>query len=175
MTFSDGSAPQLGSSGYLPSIEKQNSYVFTDNFTWVKGRHAIKIGTELRFEQFTIFQPSASRGTADFSAAFTDNPAAPGTGGYGFASFLLGISDGGSIVNLHNVNYHRQIYAGFIQDDFKATANLTLNLGLRYEYYSPVKAAGNEQANFNFTCGCLIVPTGQTAELTPMLAIANFH
>src|SRR5271154_6656810 len=170
LTFSDGSAPQLGSSGYLPSIEKQNSYVITDNFTWVKGRHSIKVGTELRFEQFTLFQPSASRGTADFSTGFTDNPAAPGSGGNGFASFLLGISDGGSIVNLHNVNYHRQIYAGFIQDDFKATANLTLNLGLRYEYYSPVKAADNEQANFNFTCGCLIVPTGQTAELTPTLA-----
>jgi len=170
LTFSDGSAPQLGSSGYLPSIEKQNSYVITDNFTWVKGRHSIKVGTELRFEQFTLFQPSASRGTADFSTGFTDNPAAPGSGGNGFATFLLGISDGGSIVNLHNVDYHRQIYAGFIQDDFKASSRLTLNLGLRYEYYSPVKAAGNEQANFNFACGCLIVPTGQTAELTPTLA-----
>jgi len=170
LTFSDGSAPELGSSTFLPSIEKQNSYVITDNFTWVKGRHSLKIGTELRFEQFTLFQPSASRGTADFSSAFTDNPASPGSGGNGFASFLLGISDGGSIVNLHNVDYHRQIYAGFIQDDFKASSRLTLNLGLRYEYYSPVKAAGNEQANFNFACGCLIVPTGQTAELTPTLA-----
>ena len=170
LTFSDGSAPQLGSSGFLPSIEKQNSYVFTDNFTWVKGRHSLKFGTEIRYEQFTIFQPSASRGTADFSAGFTDNPASPGTGGYGFASFLLGISDGGSIVNLHNVDYRRQIYAGFVQDDFKQSARLTLNLGLRYELYTTVKAANNEQANFDFTCGCLIVPKGQTAQLTPTLA-----
>ncbi len=170
LTFSDGSAPELGSSGFLPSIEKQNSYVFTDNFTWIKGRHSLKFGTELRFEQFTIFQPSASRGTADFSTGFTDNPAAPGTGGYGFASFLLGISDGGSIVNLHNVDYHRQIYAGFVQDDFKKSARLTFNLGLRYELYTTVKAAGNEQANFDFGCGCLIVPKGQNAVLTPTLA-----
>src|SRR6204780_2748538 len=105
LTFSDGSAPELGSSTFLPSIEKQNSYVITDNFTWVKGRHSIKIGTEVRFDQFTLFQPSASRGTADFSSGFTDNPAAPGSGGYGFASFLLAISDGGSIVNLHHVDY----------------------------------------------------------------------
>jgi hypothetical protein len=170
LTFSDGSAPELGSSGFLPSIEKQNSYVFTDNFTWIKGRHSLKFGTEIRFEQFTIFQPSASRGTADFSTGFTDNPAAPGTGGYGFASFLLGISDGGSIVNLHNVDYHRQIYAGFVQDDFKKSARLTFNLGLRYELYTTVKAAGNEQANFDFGCGCLIVPKGQKAVLTPTLA-----
>jgi Carboxypeptidase regulatory-like domain/TonB dependent receptor len=170
LTFADGSAPELGSSGFLPSIEKQNSYVFTDNFTWIKGRHSLKFGTEIRFEQFTIFQPSASRGTADFSTGFTDNPAALGTGGYGFASFLLGISDGGSIVNLHNVDYHRQIYAGFVQDDFKKSDRLTFNLGLRYELYSTVKAADNDQANFNFGCGCLIVPKGQNAVLTPTLA-----
>jgi hypothetical protein len=171
ITFSDGSAPQLGSSGFLPSLEKQNSYVITDNFTWIKGRHSFKFGTELRFEQFTIFQPSQSRGAADFGTAFTDNPAAPGTGGDGFASFLLGISDGGSIVNLHNVSYGRQIYAGFVQDDFKASARLTINMGLRYEVYTTVKAADNEQANFDFRCGCLIVPKGQTAVLTPTLAL----
>jgi Carboxypeptidase regulatory-like domain/TonB dependent receptor/TonB-dependent Receptor Plug Domain len=170
LTFSDGSAPELGSSGFLPSIEKQNSYVLTDNFTWLKGRHSLKFGAEIRFEQFTIFQPSASRGTADFNAGFTDNPASPGTGGYGFASFLLGLSDGGSIVNLHNVEYRRQIYAGFVQDDFKKSAHLTLNLGLRYELYTTVKAADNEQANFDFGCGCLIVPQGQNAQLTPTLA-----
>jgi Carboxypeptidase regulatory-like domain/TonB dependent receptor len=170
LTFSDGSAPELGSSTFLPSVEKQNSYVITDNFTWVKGRHSLKIGTELRFEQFTIFQPSASRGTADFSAGFTDNPAAPGSGGFGFASFLLGIPDSGSIVNLHNVDYRRQIYAGFVQDDFKKSSRLTLNLGLRYELYTTVKAFENQQANFDFGCGCLIVPKGQNAMLTPTLA-----
>jgi hypothetical protein len=170
LTFSDGSAPELGSSGFLPSIEKQNSYVFTDNFTWIKGRHSIKIGAEIRYEQFTIFQPSASRGTMDFSSGFTDNPAAAGTGGYGFASFLLGIPDNGSIVNLHNVDYRRQIYAGYIQDDFKKSSRLTLNLGLRYELYTTVKAAGNEQANFDFNCDCLVVPSGQNAQLTPTLA-----
>jgi outer membrane receptor protein involved in Fe transport len=158
LTFSDGSAPELGSSGFLPSIEKQNSYVVTDNFAWVKGRHSLKFGTELRFEQFTIF-PSASCGTADFSAGFTDNPASPGTGGYGFASFLLGPSDGGSIVNLHNVDYRRQIYAGFVQDDFKKSSRLTFNLGSRYELYTTVKAADNEQANFNFACVALSFPS----------------
>jgi Carboxypeptidase regulatory-like domain/TonB dependent receptor len=170
ITFSDGSAPEIGSSGFLPSLEKQNSYVVTDNYTWVKGRHSWKFGTEIRFEQFTIFQPSASRGAEDFDAAFTDNPAAPGTGGYGFASFLLGIPDAGSIVNLHNVDYHRQIYSFFAQDDIKVTSRLVLNLGLRYELFTTIKADHNEQANFDFSCGCLVVPEGQEAVLTPTLA-----
>ena len=136
----------------------------------LKGGIRSEFGAEIRYEQFTIFQPSASRGTMDFSSGFTDNPAAAGTGGYGFASFLLGIPDSGSIVNLHNVDYRRQIYAGYIQDDFKKSSRLTLNLGLRYELYTPVKAAGNEQANFDFNCDCLVVPSGQNAQLTPTLA-----
>ena len=170
ITFGDGSAPELGSSGFLPSIEKQNSYVVTDNYTWIHGRHSWKFGTEIRFEQFTIFQPSASRGAEDFDTAFTDNPSAPGTGGNGFASFLLGIPDSGSIVNLHNVDYNRNIYAFFAQDDLKISPRLTLNLGLRYELFGTVKADHNEQANFDFSCGCLIVPSGVTNVLTPSLA-----
>jgi hypothetical protein len=129
ITLSDGTA-QIGSSGYLPSIEKQNSYVFTENLTWIRGHHSMKYGTEIRFEQFTIFQPAASRGSMDFATVFTDNPASPGSGGSSVASFLLGVPDGGSITSLHNIDYRRQIYSVYAQDDWKATDRLTLNLGL---------------------------------------------
>ena len=92
---------------FLPSLEIQNTYSVSDNVTWVKGPHTLKFGTEIRREQFTIFQPAESRGTLDFGNGFTDNPAAPFTGGSGFASFLAGLSDGGAINNLHNVDYRR--------------------------------------------------------------------
>src|ERR1039458_10237367 len=63
LTFNeDGSAPQLGSPTFLPSKELQNSYTLSDNLTWVKGAHSLKFGTELRHEEFTIFQPDAARG-----------------------------------------------------------------------------------------------------------------
>ena len=55
----------------------------------------MKFGAELRFEQFTIFQPAAARGSMSFGSDFTDNPADPGTGGESIATFLLGIPDGG--------------------------------------------------------------------------------
>ena len=61
ISFSDGTTG-IGSSGYQPALEHQHSYVFNENLSWVRGRHAMKFGTELRFEQFTILEPAAARG-----------------------------------------------------------------------------------------------------------------
>jgi hypothetical protein len=172
LTFSDGSSIPIGSSGFLPSIEKQNSFVFADNFNRVIGRHALKFGGEIRIEQFTIFQPSQSRGAENFGTEFTSNPAAIASDGVGnaFATFLLGIPDGGSIVNLHNIDYRRQIYAVYAQDDWKVSKRLTLNLGLRYEIFTNVKEHHNLQGTFDFGSGELIVPKGTDVQLTPTLA-----
>ncbi|MGO9168686.1 MAG: TonB-dependent receptor domain-containing protein, partial [Candidatus Sulfotelmatobacter sp.] len=169
ITFGDGTAG-IGSSTYLPSIEKQNSFVLTDNLTWIRGHHSLKFGTEVRIEQFTIFQPAEARGALDFSNDFTDNPAAPGTGGSSFATMLLGIADGGGITSLHNIDYRRQIYAGFAQDDWKANDRLTVNLGLRYEVFSTVKEHNNEEGTFVFNSNSMLVPSGQNEPLTPLLA-----
>ncbi len=169
LSFGDGTVT-IGSSGYLPSIEKQNAFVVDENLSWVRGRHSMKFGAEVRYEQFTMFQPAAPRGSMTFGSDFTDNPAAPGTGGEAFATFLLGIPDSGSINNLHTVDYRRPIYSFFGQDDIQATSRLTLNVGLRYELFTTIKAANNEQANFDFASQSLIVPQGQTAQLTPLLS-----
>jgi len=166
--FSDGTAA-IGSSGFLPSIEKQHSYVFTDNLSWTHGRHAAKFGAELRFEQFTIFQPASPRGDMSFGSDFTDNPASPGSGGESIATFLLGIPDGGDITSLHNVDYRRQIYAVYALDDIKVTPRLTLNLGLRYELFTTIKEANDQAATFDFNSLSLIVPRGQNQQLTPTL------
>jgi hypothetical protein len=171
----------IGSSEFLPSVEKQNSYVFNENLTWTRGRHSMKYGTEIRKEQFTIFQPSTPRGSLQFGEDFTNNPGLPAypdgspnagllTGGSDFASFLLGVSDGAQLVSLHNVDYHRNIYAFYVQDDIKVNDRLTLNLGLRYELFSTIKEGHDQQATFDFATQSLIVPKGQNAQLTPTLA-----
>jgi hypothetical protein len=166
--FSDGTAG-IGASGYQPSKEQQHSYVFTDNLSWIHGRHAAKFGAELRFEQFTIYQPASPRGDMGFGNDFTDNPASPGSGGEAIATFLLGIPDGGDITSLHNVIYNRQIYAIYGLDDIKVTPRFTLNLGLRYELFTTIKEANAQAATFDFSSLSLIVPSGQNAQLTPTL------
>ncbi len=177
LTFSDIST--LGSPTFLPSIELQNTYVLDDNVTMVRGRHTWKFGTEIRREEFTIDQPAESRGTLDFGNDFTGNPGSQETvdssgnalgSGSGYASFLLGVTDGGGINNIKNVDYHRPIYSFFAQDDWKVSDRLTLNLGLRYELFTTVKERHNEQGTLDLATATLILPKGQTAQLTPTLA-----
>jgi hypothetical protein len=168
LTFSDVS--QIGSPTYLPSHEIQNSYSILNNLTWIHGKHLFKFGGEARFEEFTIFQPAAARGTLNFGPIFTDNPGQTATGGSGFASFLIGLSDGGTINNLHNIDYHRPVYAVYAQDDWKITPRLTLNLGLRYEIFATVKERHNQQGTFDFRTDSLVVPKGVNVQLTPTLA-----
>jgi len=85
ISFSDGTQT-IGSSGYLPSIERQNSYVFGDNLSWTRGRHAIKVGGELRFESsataassHTTITPAVARVSAmwDMSAGAFRGAARP--------------------------------------------------------------------------------------------------
>ena len=170
--FGDGTAT-IGASGYLPAVEHQHSYVFTDNISWVRGRHSMKFGGELRFEQFTILEPAAARGSMDFGGGFliNDNLADPGFGGEAFATFMQGIPDGGSITSVTpNIIYNRQIYSVYALDDFKVTPRLTLNLGLRYEMFTTIKEANNNQSTFDFGSLSLIAPSGQNRVLTPTLA-----
>jgi len=171
LIFSD--VATLGSPTFLPSVELQNSYTLSENLTWVRGRHTWKFGTEIRREEFTIFQPAAARGTLNFDPTLTDNPAAIGTGGTGFASFMAGLTSGGSINNLHNVDYFRNTFAFYGQDDWKLTPTVVLNLGLRYELFGTVADRHNDVGNFdlsNPTDPTIFVPKGQTAQLTTFIA-----
>jgi hypothetical protein len=171
LNFSD--VATLGSPTFLPSRELQNSYTLSENLTWVRGRHTWKYGTEIRREEFTIFQPAAPRGTLNFDNTLTDNPGDIGSGGTGFASFMAGLTSGGSINNLHNVDYFRNTYAFYAQDDWKITPNLMLNLGLRYELFGTVSERFDDTGNFdltNPTNPTIIVPKGKNAQLTPFIA-----
>jgi hypothetical protein len=162
----------IGTNDYLPAIEKQNSFVLNENITWIRGRHSMKFGTELRREQFTILEDSAPRGDMTFSPDFSSNPGAPAGSAPGddIASFFLGVPDGADIVNIHGPDYRRNILAFFGQDDFRVSDRLTLNLGLRYDLFRPITAGKNEQATFDFQTDSLLVPKGITAQLTPTIA-----
>ena len=168
MVFND--VATLGSPTYLPSNEIQNTYTVSDTFTLIEHDHSIKIGGEYRPEEFTIYQPAAPRGYLNFVPQFTDNPAAQGTGGSGFATLLTGQSDGGGINNLNNVDYNRKVYGVFLQDDWRATPTLTINAGIRYDFFSAILERHNAQSNFNPVTGDLDIPANSGVPLTPTFA-----
>ncbi len=167
MTFSDSST--LGSPTYLPAVELQNTYTLSDTFTLILGNKTFKLGGEIRPEENTILEPAAPRGTMSFQPQFTDNAADPGTGGSGLATLLTGQPNSGSINNSNNIDYLRQTYALFLQNDWRITQKLSLNLGLRYEYFSPYYERFHRQANFNDQTGELDIPANSNVSLPSSL------
>lgn len=99
-------------------------------------KHFLKVGADLRKYQFNVNRNLNSSGTFSFGPAFTQGPDPFRTrtdAGLGLASFLLGIGTGGDIFKEAALSLYRYYHAYYIQDDWKVTPNLTINLGLRYD------------------------------------------
>jgi len=129
-------ATTWGSAGNLPSLIVTNNYQYDDDVTLVRGRHTLDIGGEFVRLRYNIFQTNELRGSMIFTTAYTSNPAASAGTGIGFADVLLGKPISGLLQFLDGDRGLRQSHpAAFIEDTFKATHKLTLNLGFRYENY----------------------------------------
>lgn len=123
----------------------QNNYThqFDQALTWIKGKHEFKFGWDMRRLRTLGHDLATTNGTYLFARAETANPAATGTTGNSFASFLLGLPDSASAAAtpVQDANIHYQYYGFFFNDNWKVTPKLTLNLGLRYDipvnWYAP--------------------------------------
>ncbi len=148
---------RLGEPGYTPTTSTSQEFQYGDTLSIVHGKHLIKIGAELRWSQFNLFQIGQPRGSFSFSGQFTaDSPSSGDGTGNGLADMLLGLPNFSTISTLTYFGNRQQTYGGFIQDDYKLSSKLTLNLGLRYDYTTPITEAENQQANFNFATGRLV-------------------
>jgi hypothetical protein len=155
---------QLGSNDYLPSIELSTTSQISDNLTKTVGRQALKAGFQWQRLGFAILQPVAGRGNWSFSGDYTEVPTTTG-GNTGLAQMLLtpikgtvpgasdyvGGSDNVAASNIANTSMKHEYYSGYFQDDYKATKKLTLNLGVRYEYFGQLLENYGNQSNFILT------------------------
>lgn len=129
--------PQVDVTGYIPigpaydypKIWAFNNYQYAGTMTWIKGRHNIKFGADFLRMQYFSRQFGDTRGRVTVLGRFTGDP---------MADFVLGwpqttrrqLDAAGPYHLISN-------YSGFLQDDFKITSNLTLNIGVRYDLMKP--------------------------------------
>jgi len=123
----------LGSNSFL--FEPTNVFSLAPNVAIIRGRHTVKGGLDYRLTRFTQQQPNYAASRLDFDRGFTRQNylVQDALSGNGIASMLLGFPASGVIDNNDFPYYQTQYIAPWIQDDFKISRNLTLNLGLRWD------------------------------------------
>ena len=170
LSFSDFASLQ----DTAPQLNRSQTYTFSDNVIWNHGKHTWRWGGDFRRVQVNTESNSDPRGTFVFTGVNTsqivNGQPVPATG-YDFADFLLGLPQQTS-VQFGGAEYFRGNYWDlYAQDEWKMRANLTLNLGVRYEYVSPLTEIGNRLVNLDLSPGVLnpAMPLGATP-VAPILA-----
>ena len=156
----------LGANGNQPLITNQNDFQFFDNVTWSSGRHTLKTGGSLTLRSREILNADSIVGVFNFNNNMTSNCAGQGAGctvnsatGFDVASFMLGLvnSKNRALFDAGTYTEKRPEIATYVQDDFRATRKLTLNLGLRWDVYVPWVEIQDRQSNFDETTGKFVV------------------
>jgi Carboxypeptidase regulatory-like domain/TonB dependent receptor/TonB-dependent Receptor Plug Domain len=155
----------LGSNAFLPSDEVSSTFQLTDDLTKIYGKHTFKMGFEWQHVKFSTLQPPWSRGEFDYNGNYTEIPSGVPSGDQGNtgrAAFLLTpvpAQNGGSVnyvggsTNIYASNISltdngKNYYGTYFNDDWKVNSKLTVNLGLRWDFFGLVYEHHGAQANF---------------------------
>lgn len=145
-----------GPSAALPILSHQNTFQVVDNVSYYRGKHEFKFGANLIWHQRNFFDDAYPAGIFQFTEATTSVPL--GSGGNGFASFLLGYPLATVRTNLIGPWGTRNLNLGlFFQDSYRIRPRLMLNLGLRYEIFTPWVEAYDRQSSFDLETGKMVL------------------
>jgi hypothetical protein len=173
----------IGIPGYEPSDEKQNVIEFIDNVSKTWGKHTVKIGANIQHTRFYGLQSAEATGYQGFDGTYTGDPgdASGAETGDGFADFALNQENYASLNSTTPVTDLRWYNAAYVQDDWKVRPNLTLNLGVRWEYTQPFVELHDFQANFegdfagmNQGSGTFLLPKSQSSYPIPAFLATDF-
>ena len=184
----DWGIPSIGFTNFgglndpLPSISRPQTVRTNDTLIWSRGKHNFHMGGELRrVQQNTETDPNAL-GTFNFTGYSTSNFSGecpvPGTG-YDFADYLLGLPQTTSVRFGVASNYLRTwVTTAFFNDDWRTNGHLTINYGVRYEYFLPLSEKYGHLSDLSFGPGFTSpeVVTGQDPDgLPPSLIHSDAH
>jgi hypothetical protein len=142
---------QLGQAVYADDVD--NGIVVADSVSLTRGRHTLRFGFDWRYQQFSKIDFAGGSGEYDFDRTETAaTPTLVGPTGNAFAGFLLGAVDKGSLrVRAGQPRWISNYYAGYVQDEFKVSRTLMLNLGFRYDIETPRHEALDNASIFDPT------------------------
>ena len=150
----------LGRQATSPQYQHPRLWNPKVNFTRVLGRHTLKTGVEYQWLGVETLDVSPMIGRNTYTGLFsvpTGGAATAATQGfYSLADFLFGARNTFQLVNPGVVNHRQQSWFGYVQDDFKVNAAVTLNIGLRYEFVTPFYERDNLLAGFDKATNTLI-------------------
>ncbi|MGH9630408.1 MAG: hypothetical protein ACRD7E_19015, partial [Bryobacteraceae bacterium] len=138
----------VGIGTHLPNnADSQNRQLLAD-MTWLSSRHSVKFGINFSWKQGFLYNPQQAMGVFPFDGSFTRNPVSAREGNP-IADLLLGYPFQAQTSNYAYMNQRAPFYDFYIQDEWRATSRLTLNIGLRYELHLPWVETRNGWANFD--------------------------
>lgn len=136
---------RAGVPDWQPTGATDSNLQFNDQFTWTRGRHIMKFGTDLRWLNWFDLGWAIQNGTYTFNGQYTNNP---------FADYLLGMPSFAQVALRGEGKYSYKLKQGefsfYGQDDFKVNSQLTLNYGLRYELVQFPLEENDQLTNWDF-------------------------
>ncbi|HMC63267.1 MAG TPA: TonB-dependent receptor [Candidatus Solibacter sp.] len=136
----------------LPQAQRDNLWHISDNLSVGRGRHTVKFGGSFLRYQLNYLQSNMSRGVYTYTGVFTSVDGSGINTGDPFADFLLGFPQNTTRTKGSGQAYLRQSVTGaFVQDDWRISQRLTLNIGVRYEYASPYTEARGNLLNLDYS------------------------
>jgi len=167
----------------IPSLTRNQTFRVVDSFLRNVGKHNIRLGGELRRVQINTLTDPDARGTFSFSGYTTSDFTSSGlpvpNTGFDFADFLLGLPQTTSVRFGGSSSYFRSwVYSGFFQDDWRVASHLTINYGLRYEYFMPFNEKYGHLSDLAFGPGfstATVVTAQNTGSLPNSLLRGDAH
>jgi Carboxypeptidase regulatory-like domain/TonB-dependent Receptor Plug Domain len=159
-TFAPSGYRRVGEPLYTPTKSVSQQFILNDTFSWIHGKQTIKMGPQIVYDQFNLLQIGQPRGYMGFSGQFTAvDPGNQNGSGNSVADMLVGLPIVSRISTVTYFGNRQHVYGGFAEDSYKLTQSLTLDLGVRYDYITPLHEAHNRQSNFWYATG-QIIPAG---------------
>ena len=140
----------------------QNPFVLNPkvNYTFLRGRHALKFGYEYQSVSTAVSDFNPNFGQDTYASQFSRPTGTTASNVYNLTDFIFGLRNNYQLNNFRVVGLEQRYNFLYVQDDFKVAPNLTINMGLRYEIVTPQYEDNNHLANFNPATASLVSATG---------------